>query len=205
MNALSRLKFRRNGFHLACSHGALNVVIFLVEKGFDINKASFGRTTAFHYACLGGHLPVVKYLIEKGCDMYAHTDLIGHRGLPIACKKNRLLVIQFLLNFDWNLHLTSGLHILLKNFSNSLTLDHISTELNIVPCILLLLEAGAELPQNHSLPSKIKLAVKHRLVEITFTKTKLFKKFPARIAQLITDLTMLPSTDKSLQNLPQYL
>ena len=50
-------------FHLACSHGCIDVVKILRENAvrlsFDLNKKDNMGLTAFHFACLNGHSDMV--------------------------------------------------------------------------------------------------------------------------------------------------
>jgi len=72
------------------------------------------------------------------------------------------------------------------------------------PCILLLIESGAQLDENDVF-EELTSAKQNRIFEITFTKGKIFEKWTGRIAQAITDFTMDPFTNTSLQNLSQFL
>jgi len=71
-------------------------------------------------------------------------------------------------------------------------------------CILLLIEAGAELNENYVFEGLIP-AIKNRIIEITYMKKIIFGKWTERIAKVITDFTMEHSTNTSLQNLSQFL
>ena len=71
-------------------------------------------------------------------------------------------------------------------------------------CVLLLIEAGAELDENNVFEELIS-AIQNRIVEITFIKKTIFEKWNERIAELITNFTMDPFTDISLQNLSEFL
>jgi hypothetical protein len=73
-----------------------------------------------------------------------------------------------------------------------------------MPCILLLIEAGAELNNNYIFEELI-FAIQNRIIEITFMKEIIFEKWTVRIAQTITDFTMDPFTNTSLENLSQVL
>jgi hypothetical protein len=73
-----------------------------------------------------------------------------------------------------------------------------------MPCVLLLIEAGAEWSTNIVFEELIS-AIENRMVEIIFMKKIIFEKWTERIAELITGFTMDPFTDKSLQNLSEFL
>jgi len=72
-----------------------------------------------------------------------------------------------------------------------------------LPCLLLLIEAGAQLNENDVF-EELTSAIQNRIIEITFTKGIVFEKWTGRIAQAITDFTMDPFTSTSLQNLSQF-
>ena len=71
-------------------------------------------------------------------------------------------------------------------------------------CTLFLIEAGATLNENDVFEELIS-AIQNRIIEITFTEQTIFQKWTGRIAQAITDFTMEPYTNTSLQNLSQIL
>ena len=72
-----------------------------------------------------------------------------------------------------------------------------------IPCILLLIEAGAELDEIYVF-EKLISAIQNRIIEITFMKEIIFEKWTGRIAQAITDYTMDSFTNTSLQNLSKF-
>ena len=74
---------------------------------------------------------------------------------------------------------------------------------NFLPYILLLIEAGAELNANDVF-EELHFAIQNRIIEITLMKDTLFEKWTGRIAQAITDFTMDPFTNTSLQNFEQF-
>jgi len=220
--------FGKTGFHDACIHGKLNVVQFLVQQGFDMNVGDYGGNTGFHLACLNGKLNVVQFLLQQGFDMYV-DDHGGNTGFHWACYNGKLNVAQFLLQqgFDMNVGDNNGstgfhwacctgkfnvLQFLLRQgfgiFGFGLKLliharHHTNNELYI-PCILLLMEFGAELDENDVFEELIS-AVQNRIIEITFMKEAIFEKWTGRIAQAITDFTMETFTTTSLQNLSRFL
>jgi len=73
-----------------------------------------------------------------------------------------------------------------------------------LPCILFLIEYGSHLDEN-CVSEKLILAIQNRIFEITFMKETIFQKWTGRIAQAITDFTIDPFTNTSLQNLCQFL
>ena len=75
-------------------------------------------------------------------------------------------------------------------------------------CTLFLIEAGATLNKNDVFSyfsEELISATRNRIIEITFTEQTIFKKWTGRIAQAITDFTIHPFTNTSLQNLCQHL
>merc|ERR1712034_292359 len=75
----------------------------------------------------------------------------------------------------------------------------------IIQCVLLLIEAGSTLLVENAVFEELHSAIQNRIIEITFMKEIIFEKWTGRIAQVITDFTMEAFTDKSLQNLSQFL
>jgi len=73
-----------------------------------------------------------------------------------------------------------------------------------MPCVLLLIEAGAKLSKDEVFEGLIS-TIQNRILDITFMKQIIFEKWTERIAQLITNFTMEPSTNTSLQNLSEFL
>jgi ankyrin repeat protein len=196
---------RNTGFHVACFGGNLNVVQFFLEQGFDMNFSNDNGGTGFHAACFRGNLNVVQFLLEEGFDMNLSNNN-GGTGFTAACFAGNLEVLQFLLQqgfkginkrvgpFDG----ISCLNVLISDRH-----DHANDELSM-PCILLLIEAGAELNKNYVFEELIPV-IQNRIIEIMFVKEIIFEKWTERIAKVITDFTMDPFTSKSLQNLSQFL
>lgn len=53
--------------HYACGKGEMQVVLYLISQGIDINeKDERGERTALSLACGSGHLEIVRYLLEHG-------------------------------------------------------------------------------------------------------------------------------------------
>jgi hypothetical protein len=71
--------------------------------------------------------------------------------------------------------------------------------------ILTLIEHGAQIPDEQNIPSGLLFAMKNRIIEITFIQDYIFQKFNTSIALIITDFTMLPIKNISLQNLMNFL
>ena len=60
-----------NTLRWAAHYGRLNIVKYLVEKGFDVNT---DRGSPLIAAAQAGHLNVVKYLVEHGADIHVRDD-----------------------------------------------------------------------------------------------------------------------------------
>jgi len=190
------------GFHIACFSGDLDLVQFFLQQGFDMNMSNIYGGTAFHGACLSGNLNIVQFLLQQGFDMNI-CNINGATGFHMACYRGNLNVVQFLLqqgfqDINKRFDSLSGLNMLINRPH-----DYPSQEL-FMPCILLLIEAGAELDENYVFEELIS-AIQNRIIEITFIKKTIFQKWTGRIAQAITDFTMEPFTNTSLQNLSQFL
>jgi len=133
------------------------------------------------------------------------VDNRGKTGFHAACLHGKLYVIQFfLLQYGFE-----GINALDVDGMNGLNLlikyrwDVGDNEL-FMPCILVLIEAGAELDENDVFEGLIS-AIQNRVIEITFMKETLFQKWTGRIAQAITDFVMDPIKNTSLQNLSEFL
>jgi len=74
----------------------------------------------------------------------------------------------------------------------------------LMPCILLSIEAGAQLDENLVFDELIS-TILNRIIEITFMKKIILKKWTGRIAQAVTEFTMAPFTKRSLENLQKCL
>lgn len=216
------------GFHCACSslnpflrkvgfsvpkcyertkftfHGTLNVVKFLLEEGFDMYLGEKNGLTGFHGACAGGNLKAVQFLVQqKHFDMNT-VDNNGKTGFILAAVAGNLNIIWFLLHHEFtNINEFSigstGLDILIDERS-----DYLNDEL-YMPCVLFLIEADGEVSEDHVLSEELISVIQNRITEITFLKKIIDKYYTERIAQLITDFTMEPFTDISLQNLSNFL
>jgi len=95
---------------------------------------------------------------------------------------------------------STGLKMMIRRYNSLISLG---VE-NFSSCALFLIEAGATLNENDVFEELIS-AIQNRIIEITFTKQILFKKWTGIVAQLITDFSMEPYTSTSLQNLTQIL
>lgn len=81
-------------FKVACLHGHLDVVQFLVEKGARINA------NALQLPSIMGYLKIVRYLVEKGADIRANNDW----ALQKSCYYGRLEVVRYLVENGANIH-----------------------------------------------------------------------------------------------------
>merc|ERR1712096_69640 len=159
--------------------------------------------TGFHFACIHRNLKVVQFFVQQGFDMNT-GDNQGSTGFIWACLAGNLNIIWFLLHHgftninEFSIDMT-GLEVLIEN-----RCDHSNDEL-YMPCVLLLIEAGGEVSQEYDIFEELISAIQNRIIEITVMKKTIDKKWTQRIAQLITDFTMEPFTDISLQNLSKFL
>lgn len=78
------------------------VKFFLETLGVSSEEIREGEGfTPLYKACQGGHLSIVKYLVEKGkADPMKGCCLDLSTPLMVACKKNRYMIVEYLLTLD---------------------------------------------------------------------------------------------------------
>jgi ankyrin repeat protein len=199
-------KFGYTGFHLACRYGKLNVVQCLLQTGFDMSIPDNFGYTGFHYACRCGKLKVIQLLIQEGCDInIIRKD--GATGFHLACRYGELTVVRLLvsqrefegINERVNSHgeMLTGLEILIGHGDD---LYCVRANKNVIPIILLLIEAGAKLEKNYVF-EELSSAIENRIFEITVMKEIIFEKCTDTIAKAITGFTMEAIMNTSFKNL----
>ncbi|AWR99173.1 ankyrin repeat domain-containing protein [Metallosphaera hakonensis] len=68
INLLRCTKRGRNLLHEASFQGEIEIVIFLLDSGFDPNERDGEGNTPIHLAFCNNNLEIVKILIERGAD-----------------------------------------------------------------------------------------------------------------------------------------
>ena len=58
----------------ATVQGHFRVVLFLVQKGADVNIPAHGGNTALHYACMKSYVGLASFLVESGAALDARND-----------------------------------------------------------------------------------------------------------------------------------
>lgn len=98
--------------HLACHHGHIAVVDFLLTHGFATiaDRTTTQLFTPLLRACRSGQLPMVRYLLSKGARV-DEKDSYGDTALLSAAMFNQLPVVQYLLTHGSSLkERSTGLH-----------------------------------------------------------------------------------------------
>jgi len=94
-------KYGMRYLQYASLKGRLDVVEFLVGKGFNKDaKDDFGKSP-LHYAAEYGKLDVVKFLVGKGCEKN-EKDQFGSTPLHLAVLHGELNVVEFLIENGCN-------------------------------------------------------------------------------------------------------
>lgn len=97
-----KLEEKENGtaFHLACTHGSLELLQLFLTANDDVNKANLRVArgyTPLMFACLSNkNIDVVRYLIDRGADPKRRNN-VGETALHIACIKGNLEAVKLLL------------------------------------------------------------------------------------------------------------
>lgn len=60
----------------ACTHGSIEEIRMLIEKGADVNAEDTQKNTSLHAAASFGHIEPVKLLLQRG----AHVDVENVHG-----------------------------------------------------------------------------------------------------------------------------
>lgn len=88
-------------FDMAVAYDNLDIVKYLISKGFDVNKTNRrSRFTPLMAAVCYGRLEMVKFLIEQGADKNA-VDTKGISVIDFARKTNKKSILK-LLDYDEN-------------------------------------------------------------------------------------------------------
>jgi ankyrin repeat protein len=82
--------------HVACKHGHLELVKLLLAKKAIVSIQDDSGNSPLHAASEHGHIEIVKVLVAKKATVSLHNNE-GKTALDHACRKNRKIVIQFLL------------------------------------------------------------------------------------------------------------
>lgn len=89
-------------FQHACSSGDIESIIYLLKKGFDINKNIKG-SNAFHVSIKCNQIGVVSYLLDNGADI-EKPDNNGNTPLILAVKEKHLEIVKILIKANANIN-----------------------------------------------------------------------------------------------------
>jgi ankyrin repeat protein len=84
-------------------NGHLEIVIFLCEKGANIESKDYQLKTALHWAAQSGHLPIVEFLTEQNA-LLEEKDSNGMTALHLATKHCSLNIVEYLAGKNVNLN-----------------------------------------------------------------------------------------------------
>ncbi len=115
------LHWSRSPLHCASAFGHIEIVKYLISKGFNPSINVFNGHTSLSCSCKFGKIEIVRYLIENGVDTrfsylitckYGHIDILkylesvdvnlkkelryGKNALHYACKGTQLEIVKFL-------------------------------------------------------------------------------------------------------------
>lgn len=82
--------------HHAARFGPLEVVVWLVENGADVNARCYNQFTPLYFAAAFGKLETVKYLIKKGANLEAPSN--GGTPIQAAAQSKNADIVQALLD-----------------------------------------------------------------------------------------------------------
>ena len=85
--------------HSASFKGHLQVVLYLLRRGVDVNVRDSGKDTPFLLASWGGHTDVARCLLEHGADVELR-DQFDNTPLILAALNGRVDAVRFLLEHN---------------------------------------------------------------------------------------------------------
>src|SRR5262245_20083583 len=83
-------------FYIAARNGHIDVAIFLLEKGADINCRGFFGAPGLHWAAINGHKEMVEFLIERGADLSLRDEQFGSTPLGWALEAQQAEIAKLL-------------------------------------------------------------------------------------------------------------
>ena len=89
----------RNLLHHACANGNIECVVYLLEKGYNINGRDTSQATPFHWAAYYGHLNIVEYLssyAKTECDLEWRNES-GMTPAYLAAFNGHISVLEYLI------------------------------------------------------------------------------------------------------------
>ncbi|XP_020620565.1 ankyrin repeat and EF-hand domain-containing protein 1-like isoform X1 [Orbicella faveolata] len=92
-----RDKYYKTPLMSACAHGNIDVAIYLLQIGADINARDNFKWTPLHHACHSGQEDLVQLLLENGAEMDAQT-INGGTPLMRAIESSREAVVELLIS-----------------------------------------------------------------------------------------------------------
>ncbi len=100
--------------HIAVKNRDLKMVIYLLDRGADIDVQDINGLTPLHYAIGQKRIKIVKYLVKRGADIESVNNY-GITPLHQAAYSGRVEIVEFLL--------MNGADVFAKNDNNSTPYD----------------------------------------------------------------------------------
>ncbi|CAF1013321.1 unnamed protein product, partial [Didymodactylos carnosus] len=93
-------KYGKTAISVGCEHGQIHLVKTLLSYGANIHSCkrdSSDRFPAIHLAAKSGNINIIKLLLKNNVDIFI-TNIFGETALHIACKYNRIKVVETLID-----------------------------------------------------------------------------------------------------------
>jgi ankyrin repeat protein len=129
---------RETALHIAARSGEEEVVVAMLEQGFDANAKNIYGATPLHEAARAGHWKIACSLIKLGQADVNAIDNAGDTALRIAVKNQDHELVYWLFCWSANIHLGRGM---------IPSLLHLAARKGSAKIISLLIEAKADVNQ----------------------------------------------------------
>ena len=140
-----------SALHLACNHGHLDIMEFLIGRGADLEKVSvYGKP--LNWAVGSSQQEAARLLLERGADPRGDTSGSNIAPIIIAIDTAQQQVYQMLLD--------KGVDISTRD-PNGYSLLHLAAEKGNLPLVQQLVEKGADLRYEAEGKSPLYLAFEH--------------------------------------------